>query len=154
MKNLFLLGLLLGADLCLAEVFKCRNADGGIHYGQQPCPPGSRALESASGAFSVIEREDGGREAGHYREQLEQWSDGREKRRRADARAEQRERAAQRSKRQAEREHCRRLDARRGVLAAELRRSLPLREAARGRQRLAKLEEQMQDRACHLYQED
>ncbi|MGC0151493.1 DUF4124 domain-containing protein [Chromobacterium vaccinii] len=149
-----LYGLLLAAMACQAEVFKCRDRDGGIHYGQQPCPPGSRALEPASDAFSVIERDDGGREAGHYREQLEQWSDGREKRRQADARAERREQTARHRKWLAERERCRKLDARRGALAAELRRSLPLREAARGRQRLAKVEDQMQDRACHLYQED
>ncbi|OQS09621.1 hypothetical protein B0T37_12795 [Chromobacterium violaceum] len=154
MKNLFLLGLLLGADLCLAEVFKCRNADGGVVYGQQPCPTGSRRVEMATHPFSVIEQNDAGQATQRYREQLRQWSDKRDKNRQADARTEQRERSVQRRKWLAEREHCRRLDAKRAALDANLRRGQPLREAERAKSRLAKVEDQMQDRACHLYKED
>ncbi|AXE30592.1 hypothetical protein DK842_12170 [Chromobacterium phragmitis] len=154
MKNLFLLGLLLGADLCSAEVFKCRSADGSVVYGQQPCPPGSQPLEMSSHPFSVIEQNDGGQAAKRYREQLRQWSDKQDKSRQADAKFERRERAAQRKKWLAEREHCRRLDAKRASLDASLRGGQPLREAERAKARLAKVEDQMLDRACHLYKED
>ncbi|MBX9298069.1 DUF4124 domain-containing protein [Chromobacterium piscinae] len=153
MKNLLLLGLLLGAELCPAEVFKCRSADGSVAYGQQSCPAGSRALEMESHPFSVIEQNDGGQAAKRYREQLREWADKRDKNQQADAKTEQRERSAQRKKWLAEREHCRRLDAKRAALDAKLRRGQPLQEAERVKLRLAKVEDQMQDRACHLYKE-
>ena len=154
MKNLLLLGLLLGAELCSAEVFKCRSADGSVVYGQQPCPAGSQTVEMDRHPFSVIEQNDGGQTAKRYREQLRQWSDLRDKSRQADAKAELRERSAQRRKWLTEREHCRRLDAKRAALDANLRRGQPLQEAERVKLRLAKVEDQMQDRACHLYKED
>ncbi|MEO3961005.1 hypothetical protein [Chromobacterium piscinae] len=99
----------------------------------------------------MIEQNDGGQAAKRYREQLREWADKRDKNQQADAKTEQRERSAQRKKWLAEREHCRRLDAKRAALDAKLRRGQPLQEAERVKLRLAKVEDQMQDRACHLY---
>ena len=154
MKYVYLFGLLLGANLCQAEIFKCRDGAGRVQYGGQPCPPGSQPLEMAERPLSVIEPNDGGQAAKRYREQLRQWSDKRDKNQQADAKAEQRERSAQRKKWLAERQHCRRLDAKRAALDADLRGGQPLREAERLKFRLAKVEDQMQDRACHLYKDD
>ncbi|POZ62197.1 DUF4124 domain-containing protein [Chromobacterium alticapitis] len=155
MKMLSLVCLMAVCLAAQASVFKCRDAAGGIAYSQQPCPPGSRKLEMASQPFSVVEQDEQARAvAQRYRRDLTDWLGKQDKARQKAAAAADKERRDKRKKWLAEREHCQRLDDKRRALGGRLREAASRKEADRVQARLAKAEDQMQDRACHLYKED
>ncbi|MBW7566328.1 DUF4124 domain-containing protein [Chromobacterium subtsugae] len=156
MKAVLLVCLGWTAVCCQAQVFKCRDADGGTSYSQQPCPAGSRSLAmDGSAPLSVIDGGDSQRAARQqYRQSLRDWSGRRDKARQAEELAAQRERLAGRKKWLAERQHCQRLAGKQASLRQGLRQGQTASELERLKFRLAKVEDQMQDRACHLYKDD
>ncbi|WP_440029938.1 DUF4124 domain-containing protein [Chromobacterium amazonense] len=150
-----LVGMLLLSSSGLAEIFKCREPDGRIAYSQQACPLGSQRIEMNAQPFSVVEQDERDRAATQrYRRDLADWLGKREKaQQKAEAVAE-RERREARKKWLAERERCRRLGDKQRALSEQMRQAASRKAADRVQMRLARVEDQMQDRACHLYKED
>lgn len=155
MRSLYFLCLALAWQACAAQVVKCRDEAGRIAYGQQPCPTGHERLELSSQPFSVVEQGEQDKAATQrYRRDLQDWVGKQEKARQKAAVAEERARRDQRKKWLAERERCQRLAEKKRVLHDSARQAASNKEADRAQMRLAKVEDQMQDRACHLYKDD
>ncbi|OHX13898.1 DUF4124 domain-containing protein [Chromobacterium sphagni] len=156
MKGLLPVCLLLSAAVCQAQIFKCRDGDGRTSYSQQPCPVGSSRLEmDGRQSLSVIEQEARQRASRQqYGKELQDWAGKRDKARQAEEKAAQRERQAGRKKWLVERQHCQRLADKQASLRQSLYQGQAVKELDRLKLRLAKVEDQMQDRACHLYKDD
>ncbi|MCS3802448.1 multidrug efflux pump subunit AcrA (membrane-fusion protein) [Chromobacterium alkanivorans] len=143
--------LLLLPGLAWAQVYKCRNAEGGLVYSDRACADGGAAEAFRPPPLNVVEQDERQRR-GVAESQARSW------RRAADEAAEDRRRQAQR--RRAEQAQARELDkARRRCHGLELqqrrlRQSLAATPARRSlAERLAGVEEKLAAAACHQFQE-
>ncbi|KIA81306.1 hypothetical protein QR66_06075 [Chromobacterium piscinae] len=155
MRILMLLGMILADQAWAAQVYKCREPDGRIAYSQQACPLGSQRIEMNAQPLSVVEQDERDRAATQrYQRDLADWLGKRDKAQQKAEAAAERERREARKKWLAERERCRRLGDKQRALSEQMRQAASRKAADRVQMRLARVEDQMQDRACHLYKED
>nr|WP_199067586.1 hypothetical protein [Chromobacterium sp. ASV5] len=153
-KGLAIIALALAAS-AQAEVYKCRNSQGAISYRGQPCPPDATPLPRGGGGLSVVQREahqlrqeEAARQAAQAERQAARQREAAREREGERRRAEDARRYAR------ERERCLRLFAKRGEIHAQLGAGLPAREFERHKNRLVKVDDQLQDGACHRFKEE
>ncbi|UTH75132.1 DUF4124 domain-containing protein [Chromobacterium sp. IIBBL 290-4] len=149
-------GIVLFLLLCSAghaEVFKCLDKANRISYSQQPCPQGSVRMAMEGASLSIVESSQQGA-ATRYRQELKQWSAQRDKQRTQDGKAEKLANERAQRKWQEEKAHCQRLADKRKALSDSMRIGMTPAQLQTAQSRLVKVEDQMQDRACHLYKDE